>query len=140
MKTQLTALLTGVLFGLGLAVSQMINPQKVIAFLDVFGNWDPSLALVLAGAVVVSFVGFQLAKRRATPVLASSFHAPTRTDLDARLLAGAAIFGIGWGLAGYCPGPAISALALGSLEPVVFLLAMAAGSLTLSRFDRRNRH
>lgn len=137
MKTQLTALLAGVLFGLGLAVSQMINPQKVIAFLDVFGRWDPSLALVLAGAVVVSFIGFRIANGRAAPMLAPSFQAPTRTDLDTRLLAGAAVFGIGWGLAGYCPGPAISALATGSWEPVIFLLAMAAGSLTLSQIDKR---
>ncbi len=137
MKTQLTALLAGILFGLGLAVSQMINPQKVIAFLDVFGDWDPSLALVLAGAVVVSFVGFRIANRQVAPLFAPEFRAPTRTELDPRLLTGAAVFGIGWGLAGYCPGPAISALAIGSWEPVIFLLAMAAGSLTLSRFDRR---
>ncbi|ANO52282.1 DUF6691 family protein [Woeseia oceani] len=138
MKTKLAALLAGALFGLGLAISQMINPEKVIAFLDVTGNWDPSLALVLAAAVIVSFIGFRLAKIRVSPLLAPVFRAPTRTDLDRRLLSGAAIFGMGWGLAGYCPGPAIAALAIGSWEPVVFLLAMTAGSLVMSRIDSRN--
>jgi uncharacterized protein len=137
MKTKLAALLAGTLFGLGLAISQMINPQKVLAFLDIFGNWDPSLAFVLGGAVAVSFVGFRIAGQRQAPFLATRFHAPTRTDLDRRLLLGAGIFGIGWGLAGYCPGPAISALALGTFEPVIFLAAMAAGSVAVHLLESR---
>ena len=137
MKARITALLAGVLFGLGLAVSQMINPQKVQSFLDVFGQWDPSLALVMLAAVAVSFAGFRFAAGRDAPLLDTSFHAPSRRDLDGRLLTGAAIFGIGWGLAGYCPGPAISALALSTWEPLVFLVAMAAGSLLMLAFERK---
>lgn len=140
MKTQLTAFIAGVLFGLGLAVSRMINPEKVLAFLDIAGNWDPSLALVMVGAVVVSFVGFRLAGGRARPVFAQRFHEPANRGLDRRLIIGAAIFGAGWGLAGYCPGPAISALAVGTWEPVIFIGAVVAGSLAHQAFDRLAPH
>ena len=104
MSKNLTSLLTGCIFGLGLAISQMINPEKVIAFLDIFGDWDPSLALVLFAAVVVSFLGFRLTIKQPQPVFGEAFHIPTRRDFNRPLILGAAIFGVGWGLAGYCPG------------------------------------
>jgi uncharacterized membrane protein YedE/YeeE len=123
----LAAFGAGLLFGLGLVVSQMVNPAKVLAFLDIFGDWDPSLAFVMAGAVAASSVGYVLAKRRGVPVLAPKLQIPTRRDLDARLVTGAALFGIGWGLVGLCPGPALAGLALGRWEIYVFVAAMLAG-------------
>jgi uncharacterized membrane protein YedE/YeeE len=123
----LAAFGAGLLFGLGLVVSQMVNPAKVLAFLDIFGDWDPSLAFVMAGAVAASSVGYVLAKRRGVPVLAPKLEIPTRRDLDARLVTGAALFGIGWGLVGLCPGPALAGLALGRWEIYVFVAAMLAG-------------
>jgi uncharacterized membrane protein YedE/YeeE len=127
MTKNLTSLLAGILFGLGLAISQMVNPQKVIAFLDITGNWDPSLMLVMFAAVVVSFVGFRLVTKSPTPLAETKFRIPDRTDIDSKLIIGAALFGVGWGLAGYCPGPAISALVSGSYEPLLFVAAMIAG-------------
>lgn len=128
MKQAIAALLAGVIFGLGLAVSEMISPAKVQAFLDVVGRWDPSLLVVMAGAVSVSFVGFRLARRRAAPVFAPRFELPTRHDLDRRLVAGAALFGIGWGLTGFCPGPAFASLAVGLEGSLVFVAAMVLGA------------
>jgi hypothetical protein len=121
------ALVAGILFGAGLTVSQMIDPAKVVGFLDVFGRWDPSLALVMAGALVVTFLGYRLAGAQGQPWIAGAFAKPKRSEIDAKLLAGAALFGLGWGLAGYCPGPAISGLALGELPTAVFVAAMMAG-------------
>ena len=123
----LAALAAGLVFGLGLILSQMINPEKVLAFLDVTGRWDPSLAFVLAGAAAVSGLGYFLASRRGAPLLAAQFEIPNRRDLDARLLTGAALFGVGWGLVGLCPGPAIVALPLAGLQGVLFFAAMLAG-------------
>ena len=123
------ALFAGTLFGIGLTVSQMINPEKVLSFLDFFGAWDPSLALVMLGAVSVSAVVFRLALRQPRPVLAADFQVPSRSDVDGRLIAGGAIFGLGWGLVGWCPGPAIASLALVQFESFVFVAAMIAGML-----------
>ena len=123
----LSAFVSGLLFGLGLIVSQMVNPAKVLGFLDVFGNWDPSLALVMGGAVVVSASGYVMAKRRGVPVLAPRLEIPTRRDIDPRLIGGAALFGIGWGLVGLCPGPALTALTFGPWQVFVFVAAMLAG-------------
>lgn len=123
----LAGLLAGLIFGLGLAVSGMMDPARVLGFLDFAGVWDPSLAFVLAGAVAVSTLGVLLARRCAAPVLAQHFAWPTTTGIDVKLLAGAAIFGIGWGLAGFCPGPAIASLTLGIGKSVLFVLAMLAG-------------
>ena len=133
------ALLAGTLFGLGLAISQMINPRKVLAFLDITGDWDPSLAFTMGGALLVTAAGYRLVLRRPGPVLAASFHLPAKTTVDGRLLAGAALFGVGWGLGGYCPGPAISALALGTAEPWIFIIAMLAGGLVAGRVRERMR-
>ncbi|CAX22366.1 conserved membrane protein precursor of unknown function, DUF395, YeeE/YedE [Methylorubrum extorquens DM4] len=117
----------GLLFGLGLLVSQMANPAKVLAFLDIVGDWDPSLAFVMAGAVVISALGYVLARRRGTPVLATKLEIPTRRELDPRLILGAAIFGIGWGLVGLCPGPALTILTVVPGQAGLFVVAMLAG-------------
>lgn len=122
------ALGAGVLFGVGLVVSQMIDPGKVLAFLDVAGRWDPSLALVMAGALAVAVPGFRLAQARGAPALGGGFDAAANPDIDRRLVAGAAIFGVGWGLVGFCPGPAIASLAFARSESLIFVLAMLAGA------------
>jgi uncharacterized protein len=127
MSLIVSAFASGLLFGLGLIVSQMVNPAKVLGFLDIFGNWDPSLALVMGGAVVVSALGYLVAKRRSVPVLAPRLEIPTRRDLDPRLIGGAALFGIGWGLVGLCPGPALVGLTFGPWQVFVFVAAMIAG-------------
>ena len=124
-----SAFAVGLLFGLGLLVSGMADPAKVLAFLDVTGRWDPSLALVMAGAVAVSAAGYHLTRRRGRPVLAPRLDVPARRDLDARLIAGAAIFGLGWGLAGLCPWPALTILTIAPAEAVTFVAAMVAGML-----------
>jgi uncharacterized membrane protein YedE/YeeE len=125
----LSAFAAGLMFGLGLVVSQMVNPAKVLAFLDIFGAWDPSLALVMAAAVGISGLGYALARRRGAPVLARKLDIPTCGDLEPRLLVGAALFGIGWGLVGLCPGPAITLLPFGPPKAFVFTAAMLAGML-----------
>lgn len=124
-----SAFAVGLLFGLGLLVSGMADPAKVIGFLDVTGRWDPSLAFVMAAAVAVSAVGYQFARRRGRPVLADRLEIAIRRDLDPRLLAGAAIFGVGWGLAGLCPGPALTILTVVPTEAATFVAAMVAGML-----------
>jgi uncharacterized membrane protein YedE/YeeE len=127
MGKNVSALLCGIVFGIGLCVSQMINPQKVLGFLDVTGQWDPSLALVMAGALIVAGVLQIFILRRPAPLLEPEFHGGKATGIDRSLLAGAALFGIGWGLSGFCPGPAISALSSGVPESYVFTTAMFAG-------------
>ncbi len=127
MIRNLAALGAGAIFGLGLAISEMVNPLKVKAFLDVAGNWDPSLILVMGSAVVVTFVAFRLILRQPKPIVAARFDLPTRRDLDGRLIGGAAVFGVGWGLVGLCPGPALSALVYGNVESVIFVAAMLVG-------------
>jgi len=127
------ALASGLLFGFGLALSGMMNPEKVLGFLDFAGEWDPSLAFVLAGAVAISAMGYWLKARMAQPLLAPRFEVPTNPKPDVRLVGGAALFGIGWGLAGFCPGPALSGLALGLPQVALFVAAMLIGML-LHRF------
>jgi uncharacterized membrane protein YedE/YeeE len=139
MLAALSTIAAGILFGLGLAISQMINPAKVLAFLDVAGDWDPSLALVMAGAVAVSFVGFRIAKTRRGPLLGDAFQLPTRRDIDAPLIAGSLLFGVGWGLAGLCPGPAITAVLSGQGKVFLFLAAMLAGMLAYRFLPPRAR-
>lgn len=117
----------GVLFGLGLVISGMADPAKVMNFLDLGGRWDPSLAFVMAGAIAVTFTGYRIAFGRGRPRYDSSFHVPAADKIDRTLLIGAAIFGIGWGLAGFCPGPAITSLALFAPGTLVFVAAMSAG-------------
>lgn len=129
----LAGLACGLLFGAGLAVSQMINPAKVVGFLDFAGDWDPSLAFVMGGALVVTVPAFALRRRRQRPLLDNEFQVSERRDIDGRLIAGAAIFGLGWGIAGFCPGPALAALTLGGWPVVLFVLAMLAG-MAIHRF------
>ncbi|HEX2796387.1 MAG TPA: YeeE/YedE family protein [Immundisolibacter sp.] len=129
MRRVLAAALCGVLFGVGLALAQMIDPNKVLAFLDLAGAWDPSLVLVMGGGAGVTALLFPWVLRRSRPRLDDWFHLPAKRQVDGQLLSGAALFGIGWGLAGYCPGPALVALTLGTAEPWLFVAAMIAGSL-----------
>ncbi|MBB1060180.1 DUF6691 family protein [Marilutibacter spongiae] len=133
MRPALHALLAGALFGLGLAVSGMTNPDKVLNFLDIAGTWDPSLALVMGGALAVSLPGYAWVRRRNRTFCDTPLPDAPSTRLDGRLLGGSALFGVGWGLAGFCPGPGLANLAHGSLEAVVFMLALLAGS-ALARF------
>lgn len=124
--------IAGLIFGIGLVISGMANPAKVQNFLDLAGTWDPSLAFVMGGAVVVTFIGYRLAFKRGAPVLDTEFHLPAKTAIDGRLLAGAAVFGIGWGLAGFCPGPAVTSLLLAAKGTLIFVPAMIVG-LALAR-------
>jgi len=121
------ALFTGLVFGTGIAISGMMNPDKVFNFFDVAGTWDPSLAFVMGGAVVITFIGYRLVWRRDAPLLGGRFQIPTSNAIDARLIGGSAIFGIGWGIAGFCPGAAIPALGTGRWEVALFLVAVTAG-------------
>ena len=137
MKKHISAMFCGLLFGLGLAVSQMINPEKVLAFLDIAGNWDPSLVLVLASAVFITLVGFYWVLRQPHPFFEDKFYLPTRKDIDLPLILGAAVFGVGWGIAGYCPGPAIASLTImGNPEPLIFVISILAGSYLYKWFSK----
>ena len=117
----------GGLFGIGLAIAGMLNPSKIAGFLDIFGLWDPSLAFVMGGGVMVNLVGHHLLMKRATPLFARTFRLPAGQDIDRRLLGGSALFGIGWGLGGLCPGPVISSLLLQPADVVIFAILMLAG-------------
>ena len=121
------ALLAGLIFGIGLIVSGMTNPAKVIGFLDLAGQWDPSLAFVMIGAIALAWAGFRLAGRRGATLLGDALHLPKVDQIDRRLVLGALTFGIGWGLAGYCPGPALASLASGGVKTLTFTVAMVAG-------------
>ena len=127
MKSAVSALGGGILFGVGLGLSGMVQPAKVLGFLDVFGAWDPSLMFVMMGAILVHFFLGRWIRRRERPLLDTKFYLPTATRIDAPLLAGSAVFGIGWGLGGYCPGPAIVSMGSGALSALVFVGAMALG-------------
>lgn len=122
-----SALAAGLVFGLGLSLSGMLDPTRVRGFLDVTGAWDPTLIFVLAGAVIVATLGYRLSRLLTRPAFDESFQIPTNRRIDLRLIAGSAVFGIGWGLSGFCPGPAVAALASAALPPAVFTLAMAVG-------------
>lgn len=127
MIRQLLIFFSGLLFAIGLGVAEMTRPEKVLGFLDVFGNWDPSLAFVMGGAIMVYTIALQIAKRLQKPTFALTFRIPTRRDLDVPLLAGAATFGVGWGLAGFCPGPALVGAAATLTPALLFVPAMIAG-------------
>jgi uncharacterized membrane protein YedE/YeeE len=123
----LSAFVAGLVFGLGLTLSGMTDPSKVIAFLDLAGAWDPSLAFVMAGAILVASVGFYFAFKRSRAILEDVMRLPTASQIDRRLVLGSLAFGAGWGLAGYCPGPAVASLLSGRAEPLIFVVAMLAG-------------
>ncbi len=126
----------GLLFGLGLMLSGMTDPGKVIGFLDLFGTWDPSLALVMGGAIMVGFFAFTVAKKRTSTFLGGAFRLPTNMDMDKKLVIGSLLFGAGWGLAGFCPGPALVSMADGQPKALVFVLAMLVGMLGFELMDR----
>lgn len=128
MREKGLALIAGLLFGLGLGVSQMVDRDRVLGFLDIAGDWDPTLAFVMGGAVLVTLISFRFVLQRPHPIFSEKFYLPTRQDIDRTLLIGAGLFGIGWGIAGYCPGPAITATVLGIANPFIFLVAMIIGS------------
>ena len=133
----LVSLLVGALFGLGLVVSDMIDPAKVLGFLDITGHWDPSLALVMGGAVAIGAIGFAVAQRRSRSLLGAPMRLPQARRIDTRLVAGSAMFGAGWGLVGFCPGPAIAAAGAGEPKALLFVLALAAGMGVYEILERR---
>jgi uncharacterized membrane protein YedE/YeeE len=136
MKVVIVAALAGAVFAIGLAVSGMTEPAKVTGFLDVGGAWDPTLALVMLGAIAVYAPIARIAQRRERPLLSERFHWPAERGIDARLLGGAAIFGVGWGLSGYCPGPALTSIGSGAASALVFAAAMIAGIAITRAVDR----
>ena len=137
MKHRISEFLVGLLFGLGLILSGMTDPSKVIGFLDIFGLWDPSLALVMGGAIAVGFFAFTLAKKRTVNFLGGALHLPTRSQIDKPLVIGAVLFGAGWGLAGFCPGPALVSLASGQIKAAAFVVFMLAGMQLFEMLGRR---
>jgi uncharacterized membrane protein YedE/YeeE len=135
----LASLLAGLVFGLGLIVSGMANPAKVLGFLDLSGAWDPSLAFVMAGAIAVGMVAFMLARRRTVSILGAEMRLLSARHIDRRLIAGSLLFGIGWGIAGFCPGPGLVALGMGEVKALVFVAAMLAGMGIFEFFERLGR-
>jgi len=136
MKPSLASLVAGLLFGLGLVVSHMIDPAKVLGFLDLAGSWDPSLAFVMIGAIPVAAIGYRATRGRHAPMLDTRFYGPTRTEVDRTLVIGSALFGVGWGLVGFCPGPALTSLVLGRWQSWVFVAAMLVGMALYRFLDR----
>jgi uncharacterized membrane protein YedE/YeeE len=134
---RISEFVVGLLFGLGLMLSGMTDPSKVIGFLDLFGQWDPSLAFVMGGAIAVGFFAFALAKKRTTNFLGGALHLPKSTQIDKRLVLGNVMFGAGWGLAGFCPGPALVSMAAGQDKALVFVLAMVFGMIVYELIQRR---
>ena len=133
----ISAWLSGLVFGLGLIVSGMANPAKVLGFLDLAGEWDPSLALVMGGAIAVGFFAFLVAKKRTRSFIGAEMKLPTTSSIDRRLLAGSALFGVGWGIAGFCPGPGLVALGMGEPKAIVFVAAMLVGMVIFSWREKR---
>jgi len=133
---KLSAFIVGLLFGLGLILSGMTDPGKVQGFLDLFGNWDPSLALVMGGAIAVGFFAYALAKQRTRSFLGGAMHLPKATSIDKRLVIGSLTFGAGWGLAGFCPGPGLVSMASGEVKGLVFVAAMVAGMAVFEWLER----
>lgn len=125
----ITTYLIGLIFGVGISVSGMANPAKVLNFFDIAGAWDPSLAFVMGGALIVTFIGYRVVLKRPAPLMSDVFQVPTRRDLDLPLIGGSAVFGIGWGIAGFCPGGALPALGTGRGEVFIFVAALLAGIL-----------
>ena len=133
-----TSLLAGLVFGLGLIVSGMANPAKVLGFLDLTGNWDPSLALVMAGAIGISFFAFLFAKNRTRSLIGAEMRLPGRRGIDRRLVLGSLLFGVGWGVAGLCPGPGLVALGMGEVKALIFVASMLTGMIAFEFLERRH--
>jgi uncharacterized membrane protein YedE/YeeE len=134
---RIAALVAGLVFGAGLALSGMVNPLKVVNFLDLFGTWDPTLIFVMGAGLAVTFIGYRLVLARAKPLYADAFSLPATTLIDARLIGGSVLFGLGWGLTGFCPGPAIASLVFGLWPSVLFVAAMAVGMIATKLIMRR---
>ena len=134
---KLATLLSGLLFGTGLTISGMVNPMKILNFLDISGPWDATLVFVMGAGLVVTLLGYQIIFKRSAPLFATSFRLPTSQDIDVKLLGGAALFGLGWGLTGFCPGPAIASLVFGRMESITFVIAMAAGMIITKQIQNR---
>ncbi len=132
----LSSFIVGLIFGLGLVVGGMTDPAKVIGFLDIAGLWDPSLAFVMGGALIVGVIAFRFARQRTTTFLGGAIRMPTKNDLDQRLVIGSLLFGAGWGLAGFCPGPALTSLGTGNSKAMLFVLAMIAGMALFEGIER----
>ena len=139
MKYSVTSLLAGLIFGLGLMVSGMANPEKVLGFLDIAGLWDPSLAFVMGGTIIVGLVAFAVARRRTLSFLGVTMKMPANNRIEPRLVIGSMMFGIGWGIAGFCPGPALVALGAGEIKAVVFVASMVAGMMAFEVIERIKR-
>jgi len=137
---KLVSLIAGIIFGVGLVISEMINPEKVLGFLDMFGNWDPSLAFVMIGALIVSSPLFHIIKKKEKPIFAENFNYSNNKSINNQLIIGSALFGAGWGLIGLCPGPAISSIALLNIHSIIFIVAMFFGFylVKLINFDNKN--
>jgi hypothetical protein len=134
---KLSPLIVGFLFALGLGISGMTHPEKVIGFLDFFGKWDPSLAFVMLGAVLFHFITYQIIRKRSKPLLDSQWHVPTKKKITPALIIGSALFGIGWGISGFCPGPAITSLASFELRPYLFVISMLAGMYLFKKINSK---
>jgi uncharacterized protein len=137
--TVFTSLLAGLVFGLGLIVSGMANPAKILGFLDLSGSWDPSLAFVMAGAIAVGLIAFAMAGKRTVSILGADMKLPTARHIDRRLVGGSLLFGIGWGVAGFCPGPGLVALGMGEAKAAVFVAAMLVGMALFEGLERRKK-
>jgi len=137
--SKLTAFVAGLIFGLGLLLAGMANPSKVLGFLDLAGTWDPSLALVMAGAIAVALLPFTLAKKRQQSLLGLPMQLPNKREIDRRLIGGSLLFGIGWGIAGICPGPAVAILLTGHWQVILFVAAMLIGMALFEALERRER-
>lgn len=141
MRNGVAAFIVGFIFALGLGLSGMTQPQKVVGFLDIFGNWDPTLAFVMVGAIIVHLIAYRVIVRRPRPLWSDKWHIPTRKEITPSLVMGSFLFGIGWGLAGYCPGPALTSIASFQMKPLIFVLSMVLGMyffrfLKLKTFSR----
>jgi uncharacterized protein len=137
--TVFTSLLAGLVFGLGLIVSGMANPAKILGFLDLSGSWDPSLAFVMAGAIAVGLIAFAMAGKRTVSILGADMKLPIARHIDRRLVGGSLLFGIGWGVAGFCPGPGLVALGMGEAKAAVFVAAMLVGMALFEGLERRKK-
>lgn len=137
MKNSLSAWVVGFLFAMGLGLSGMSQPSKVIGFLDIFGSWDPSLIFVMIGAISVHFIAYKLIRKRTSPLFSSEWHVPQKNEITKSLVLGSVLFGIGWGLAGYCPGPALTSLGSAQGSPLVFVVGLVGGMYIFKFLDRK---
>lgn len=137
MKNSIAALAVGFIFAIGLGLSGMTQPQKVIGFLDLFGSWDPSLIFVMAGAILVHFVTYKLIRKKSSPLLSSQWHVPTKKEITPALVIGSFTFGVGWALGGFCPGPAVTSLASFDKGPFIFVISMLVGMFIFKLIDKK---